>query len=275
MSGEPVPGGPGKGGTADGGSGGTAGGVENGSELSSLLRELAAAHETPAPVSGAEIRGRAVRRGCRRRATAAASGATGAAALALALTLAFTGAPDGRHGHGQHGHTAADRPAASTSATPSSPAAGRGVPVARVDLARRVLTVAGRTLPISSGAERTPTPTGRMTVIAKYEITVVPGTRTGSGTHGLKAPWVIELRAPGDRTGYILALTHDEKAPGARDRTGGWIGLRTRDAKWLYQRLAPGAAVEVEGSAPDAGRSADAGSAPASPAPGSPGPESP
>ncbi|WP_369247905.1 L,D-transpeptidase [Streptomyces sp. R41] len=205
-------------------------------ELTSELRELAAEGETLPALSGAEIRGRAVRRRRRRRTTVAVAGVGAAAGLALALVLNLGGGTDQR-----------PAPAASPTGTPSLPA----VPDATVDLSRRVISVAGRELPLSSGSEWTPTGTGRMTVTAKESVKLMPGGVAGlKDDYSLKVPWVIELGASDGTANYIAALTYDEKAPGNYDSTTGWIGLRPTDAKWLYERLTPGSVIDVEGTAP-------------------------
>ena len=59
-----------------------------------------------------------------------------------------------------------------------------------------------------------------------------------------------QTQTPDRPTVYIAALTYDEKAPGNYDTTPGWIGLRSADARWLYERLAKGAIVEFRGAAP-------------------------
>ncbi|WP_406171730.1 L,D-transpeptidase [Streptomyces sp. NBC_00996] len=205
-------------------------------ELTSELRELAAEGEMLPALSGAEIRGRALRRRRRRRTTLAVAGGFAAAGLALALVLNLGGGTDQR-----------PAPAASPTGTPSLPA----VPDATVDLSRRVISVAGRELPLSSGSEWTPTGTGRMTVTAKESVKVMPGSVAGiKGDYHLKVPWVIEFSASDGTANYIAGLTYDEKAPGDYDRTTGWIGLRQADAKWLYGQLSPGSVIDVEGTAP-------------------------
>ncbi|WP_329533248.1 L,D-transpeptidase [Streptomyces sp. NBC_01450] len=206
-------------------------------ELASGLRELAQDAETPPSLSGAEIRLRAVRRRRFRRTAVTVAGACAAASLALVVALNLTGGDR------------EDRPspAASPTAPPSTPAPTRtpAGPVATVDLARRVLTVAGRELPISSGSVRYPTATGRMTVVTKEEMKAEP---MFSGKYVEKVAWAIGLRAADGTTNVIGALTSDEKAPGNYDVTSGWIGLRREDAQWLYEQLAPGAAIEIEGA---------------------------
>ena len=209
------------------------------SELTAELRELAAAGETPPSLSGAEIRGRAVRRRRNRRTAGTVAGASAAAALALvvALNLGVGGGTDRN-----------PSPAGSPTGTPSIPATAD----ATVNLSRRLLTVEGRALPVSTGATKTPTPTGRMTVSTKVSSTMMPSDVIVDPAYDLKVSWFIELRASDGTTNYIAAISYDEKAPGAYDRTSGWIGLRTTDAKWLYGQLAVGSVVDIEGTAPAA-----------------------
>ncbi|UUU23590.1 L,D-transpeptidase [Streptomyces sp. DSM 40750] len=259
-------------------------------ELTSRLRELAETAESPPPGSGADVRATAGRRRRRRRTTAATAGGCAAAALAAFLTLSVASS---------HGTEHRRSPAAS--ATPAATAAA--APDAKVDLSRRILTVAGRELPISSGTSKTPTPTGLMTVTAKNSDKLVTGETLGLGdAYEMKLTWVLELSpvepsgtggedgsdvgdAPGTgdedgsdvgdergtggerattapsepasesptqraarRVVYIAALTYEEKAPGNYDTTPGWIGLRTADARWLYERLRRGALVEIQGA---------------------------
>lgn len=207
-------------------------------ELASNLRELAQGAETPPPVPGAEIRLRAVRRRRRRRTAVTVTGACAAAGLALVVTLNLVGG----------GHETRPSPAASPTAAPTPPPSTPAAPDATVDLARRVLTVAGRELPISSGTVRYPTPTGRMTVVTKEEAKAVSALE---GKYVTKMLYVIGLRAYDGKTNFIAALTAEEKAPGNYEATNGWIGLRRADAQWLYEELMPGAVVEIAGSAVD------------------------
>ncbi|MFE9765354.1 L,D-transpeptidase [Streptomyces sp. NPDC005808] len=208
------------------------------SELSAELRELAAAGETPPSLSGAEIRGRAVRRRRHRRTAGAVVGASAAAALALVVALNLGGGTADRH----------PSPAGSPTGTPSIPATAD----ATVNLSRRTVTVGGRELPVSSGTVETPTATGRMTVTAKVSTKMMPSDDVVAPGYDLKVSWFIELLSSDGRTNYIAALSYDEKAPGAYDRTSGWIGLRMSDAEWLYGQLAVGSVVDIEGTAPTA-----------------------
>ncbi|MEU5704806.1 L,D-transpeptidase [Streptomyces aurantiacus] len=237
----------GESGNAEGGSGAGSGsgvGFER-SALAVALRELTQDHETPPTVSGSEIRRRAVRRRRRRKAALATAGTAGVGALALVLAVAFTG--------GEHGERSrSTRPAAGYGEPTPSVTAGP-VPAtvaATVDLGRRQLVAEGRTVPISSGTEKSPTATGLMTVTAKYRSAAVPADVAGWSTYDMKASWVMRLRGPGDRTNYLLSLDWDQKAPGSYDITGGAIGLQREDAMWLYEMLRPGAVVEVVGATP-------------------------
>ncbi|MFJ6571871.1 L,D-transpeptidase [Streptomyces sp. NPDC091292] len=200
--------------------------------LTLALRDLAAGHRMPPVVPAAEIRRRAVRRRRMRRTGLAGSAAVGIAALTLALTADFGDeAP----------HTRPVRAAAPSDTEE---------PFATVDLERRAMTVDGRDLPVSTGDAKSPTPTGRMTVVAKYATQRLSATSATFGMYDMRLPWVVQLRTPSGGTNYIVALTFNEKAPGEYDATGGWIGLRTRDAKWLYTQVRPGDEVTVEGPEP-------------------------
>ncbi|MGW1667417.1 L,D-transpeptidase [Streptomyces sp. NPDC002324] len=236
-------------------------------ELTVRLRELAETAEVPPPGSGAEVRATAGRRRRRRRTSAAVAGGCAAAGLAAVLTLNAVS------------HGTQQRPSTAASDVPSASAA----PEAVVDLSRHVLTFAGRELPISAGKDSTPTPTGLMTVTGKYNRLVTTDDTVGyaGSDYDLKLEWVVTLSPAGDgdpltgeargtteatdgtspteRTGeptvlspqaggnWIAALAHDEKAPGTMDITSGWIGLRTLDARWLFERLPEGAVVRVRG----------------------------
>ncbi|MDX3841470.1 L,D-transpeptidase [Streptomyces europaeiscabiei] len=262
-------------------------------ELTVRLRELAETAEALPPGSGAEVRAIAGRRRRRRRTTAAVAGGCAAAGLAAVLTLNVAS-----HGTEQRPSTAA-----------SSEASASAAPDATVDLSRRVLTFAGRELPITAGTARNPTPTGLTTVTVKRSSVVLNGQTVGfDAEYGLKFVWVMELApaeasaagegdAPGtggtrgpaeateateateapEATGasdtgdgtdtdgsvsraptqspalrglWISAISHNEKAPGNTDVTTGWIGLRSPDAQWLYERLPEGAVVEIRNPGP-------------------------
>jgi hypothetical protein len=194
---------------------------------------LAAEGERPPTLTGAEIRGRAVRRRRRRRTALAAAGASSAGALALVLALSLDG--------GTH-HV--PPPAATPAVTPSLPVAA---PDATIDLGRRVISVVGRELTLTSDSLTGYVPTLRSTVTAKQASMRVTGKTVGHGdTYSFRASWTIELTAPDGRTDYVGAMAGNED--GVHDSPPGWIGLRQADAKWLYRQLTPGSVVEIKPS---------------------------
>ncbi|MEV0504206.1 L,D-transpeptidase, partial [Streptomyces spectabilis] len=87
-----------------------------------------------------------------------------------------------------------------------------------------------------------------MTVVAKHRVKRLTSESVGLGDeYDVKLPWVVELRGPDGRANFILAMTYAEGAPGVRDSTRGAIGLRSADARWVYEQLSPGAVVTVRG----------------------------
>ncbi|MGW3203906.1 L,D-transpeptidase [Streptomyces sp. NPDC001135] len=241
-------------------------GTGHAAELSEVLRTLADEHQCAPPVSGAEIRRLAVRRGRRRRTTVVLAGVAAAAAVAVTLTAGHGPGHDSGPGRRTTPATGPSlRPGPVPSATPTEAAAD-----AVVDLTRRVMTVDGRVLPVSPGVPGQPAPTGRFTVTGKYRAGApeagsgLGGSGSGSGSSGggaakPMAPWGIELLSADTRKAtFAIVPTHDSQAPGHHPATDGWIGLREADAKWLYARLDKGAVVLVTGRTPTVGASAPA-----------------
>ncbi|MGA4841618.1 L,D-transpeptidase [Streptomyces sp. G45] len=133
-------------------------------------------------------------------------------------------------------------------APPAAPSTRSAAPAAVVDLSARTLSLGGREVPVSSGKAGHPTRTGRMTVVAKYRTKRLDSASVGLGEqYDVTLPWVVELRADDGSVNYLVAMTYAEGAPGVRDATRGWIGLRRADAAWVYGRLRPGAVVSVQG----------------------------
>ncbi|MFJ8588443.1 L,D-transpeptidase [Streptomyces sp. NPDC093595] len=204
-------------------------------ELTTALRALVEGRQPSPLVPGAGIRRLAVRR--RRRRHALVTSGLVAACLAVAVPLGTGGGTASQVG---------ERPP-----SPSATAAPTPEAAATVDLSRRVLTAEGRRLPISSGDARHRTPVGAMTVAAKHTEMRVTGDEVGfSGPYDTVLPWVIELRAAGGATNRLAAMPYDERAPGRRDVTAGWIALRPSDAAWLYRNLSAGDVVTITGTAP-------------------------
>ncbi|MGW6530684.1 L,D-transpeptidase [Streptomyces venezuelae] len=204
-------------------------------DLTSALHDLAADRATPPPVSGAEIRRRAVLRGRRRRAVAAgATLATAAVAVTVVAGL-LTGPDDGPRPHRKPAPVATD---------------SAREPAATVDLSRHRMTLEGRELPVSAGTSAHPTPTGRMTVVATYPKKRMTGENVSLDDYDLTLPWVVELRTPDGGTNYVVALTYNEKAPGHMDVTKGWIGLREDDARTFHESVEPGDVITVRTGRP-------------------------
>ncbi|ULR52036.1 L,D-transpeptidase family protein [Streptomyces deccanensis] len=216
-------------------------------ELTVRLRELAESAESVPPGSGAEVRATAGRRRRRRRTTAAVAGGCAAAGLAAVLTLNAVS------------HGTEQLPATTASIPPSATA---DAPDATVDLSRRVLTVAGRELPISAGRVETPTPTGRMTVTAKADVRLVPGTTLGfDDEYDAKLTWVLELTPVGTDTPAATAATavpDATAAPGesagaeATDGAAGTdtdTGTDTNTGGGLFDQADPDAGTDTNGGA--------------------------
>ncbi|MER5401051.1 hypothetical protein [Streptomyces sp. NPDC002599] len=202
-------------------------------ELASALRELANEAERPPVLSGAEIRGRASGRRRRRRTALAAGGVCVAGALALVVVMGLDG-----------GAQRKSPPAASPTAVPSLPVAP---PDATVDLGRRVISVAGHELTLHGDNLTGDGPTVRTTVTAKKPTMRFSSKTVGiSGGYTFNASWVVKLTTPDGRTDYVGGLTYNEAV---RSPAFGWISLDMTDAKLLYDRLEPGAVVEIRPSA--------------------------
>ncbi|WP_143658596.1 L,D-transpeptidase [Streptomyces sp. IMTB 2501] len=203
----------------------------NTDELTATLRELATANETSPPVAASEIRRRGARRGRRRR-TALTLGA-GTAALALAafaLTLNTGDAPEHRQAPAA---TAPRLPSPSPSSPSPSPPGPAPTPViGTVNFEKQTLTIDGRVMPITSGFPTLVT-AHPLTVSAKLDLTRDPVGPLAKGACKAREPYVVELHDTDGTSIYAGSLA-------CAPRTGGWIGLGTKDAVWLYNRLTPG-----------------------------------
>jgi hypothetical protein len=211
-------------------------------ELASELRELAAEGERLPTLTGAEIRGRAVRRRRRRRTALGAGGASAAGVVALVVAVSLGGGTPHRNPLPVASPTTGPSTASDRSLPPTAPA-----PVATIDLGRRVVSVAGRELTLTSDSLTGYVPTLRSTVTVKKASMKVSSRIVGLGdAYSLNASWAVELSAPDGTKDYVGAMPGDAKV--VHDQPRGWIGLREADAKWLYERLALGSAVEIRPS---------------------------
>ncbi|WP_019070507.1 hypothetical protein [Streptomyces hokutonensis] len=227
--------------------------LSNGSndQLSLALRELAAEQEARPVLTGAQVRGRAVRRARRRTA-----GTLGAAAVALtlvgfALTLDLAGKENG--GRRLPGAAAPAVPSPSRSAPPS-PSAASAVPAAgTLELTKRALFLGGRVMPLTSDSSNSPAFVGPLTVYAKHDtkVVTVTGSTDGVGLY-TEVTLAVELR-DADNTPVYVGVTRSYKGKSlgkgtdGTDSTGGWIGLDGADAKWFYQDAKIGTVISVTG----------------------------
>ncbi|MEV1079573.1 L,D-transpeptidase [Streptomyces sp. NPDC050211] len=214
-------------------------------ELSTVLHEFAERHETPPVLSGADVRGRAVRRARRRRAGALAAGTSALALVAFALTLD----PAGEGNHRQV-------PAA-TPAVPSPPPATSGEPTpalptsGTVDLDRLTLTVGKRVMTMTSGVADSSGPVGPLTVYRKLDNTALPVINPTDGTrYNTDVSLAVELRDADNQPFYVGAiLAYETKGIGKYDTTSGWVSLDAADAKWFFTSVKTGSSFSVIGSA--------------------------
>jgi hypothetical protein len=211
-------------------------------ELSTALREFATEHETPAVLTGAEVRGRAVRRARRRRAGTLAAGAAALALVALALN------PDSSQ-EGTQSRLPAATPAVPSRPSPpaTSGAASPALPVAgTIDISRRTLTVGSRVMPITSGLADSRRFAGPLSVFKRYDMKALAvADPTAGARESAEISLAVELRDTNDEPVFVglpLAYGKDGTTYGTK---GGWIGLDQADAKWLYTSMKIGSLLSV------------------------------
>jgi hypothetical protein len=236
------------------GSAGPAGPAGPADELFVVLREFAAEQEARPVLTGAEVRGRAVRRARRRMAGTLGAGAVALALVAFALAPDLTGRDNGRQ---LPAATHAVPPPQSQSRTPSSPAASGDVstPVSRppatgtVDLTKRALTVGDRIMPLTLDTANIPAFVGPLTVYRRYDTKVLTVTdSTGGVGYYTEITVAVELRDADNAPVYVgIPRSYKGKSRGGRDTGGGWIGLDPADAKWFYENAKIGSVLSVTG----------------------------
>lgn len=219
-------------------------------ELSTALRELAARHETFPALTGAEVRGRAVRR-ARRRAAGTLVAATAALALvAFALTLDLKDSANPAGSGTRRQIPAATLPAPSASA-PSASAVPRAPVIGRVDLGKRVMTVGKRAMPLADGSPNTPKVVGPLTVYGRQtdvKILTVAYPTDGS-RYNAEISYAVELRDADNVPVYVgAALRFNKENVGKYGTSSAWIDLDASDAKWFYATVKTGTAVAVTGT---------------------------
>ncbi|SED93406.1 hypothetical protein SAMN05216489_04963 [Streptomyces sp. 3213] len=220
-------------------------------ELTVSLRELAAEQEARPVLTGAQVRGRAVRRARRRTAGTLGAAAVALALVGFALTLDLTGKEnDGRQLPGTAA-PAVPSPSPSRSALPS-PSAASAVPAAgTLELTKRALFLGGRVMPLTSDSSNSPAFVGPLTVYAKHDTKVVTVTDSTDGV-GLytEVTLAVELRDAANTPVYVgVTRSYKGKSLGEQgtNNTGGWIGLAGADAKWFYQNAKIGTVISVTG----------------------------
>ncbi|WP_210579611.1 L,D-transpeptidase [Streptomyces sp. GESEQ-4] len=225
--------------------------TQSSAELSTALHEFAEERETPPALSGAEVRGRAVRRVRRRRAGTLAAGTAALALVAFALTLDRAGEENHRQVPAATPAVPSPPPATSREATSVMPTVGK------VDLDRSTLAVGDRVMTITSSVAGSPKPVGPLTVYRKLDNTVLPVTNPTDGTrYNTDVSLAVELRDADDQPFYVGAiLAYETKGIGKYDTTSGWISLDAADAKWFFTSVKTGSSFSVTGSA-SAGRPA-------------------
>ncbi|MEV6540904.1 hypothetical protein [Streptomyces sp. NPDC051665] len=229
----------------------SAGEVSDTSELSTALRELAAHHETFPVLTGAEVRGRAVRRGRRRMAGALGAGAVAFAVVAFALTVGFTHSAGEGDERQLPAATHADPvPSPRVTSPEVSTPVSRAPVTGTVVLGKRVLIVEGRVMPMTSGLPDSSKLAGPLTVYKKHETKVVSVTDLPGGVaYTTEVSVAVELRDTDDEPVYVgIAFSSKEKSTGKQDTGAGWIGLGSADAKWFYEDAKIGSVLSVTGA---------------------------
>ena len=241
------------------------------SELSTALHELAAQHETFPALTGAEVRGRAVRR-ARRRIVGTLGAVTATLALvAFALTLDLT---DSANSANPAGAGDSRRLPAATPSVPSPPASSPPVPSASapsvsepsaaassvvprtpatgsVDLRKGVMIVGKRVMPLTDSSPNTLKVVGPLTVYDKQsdiKILTVTESKAGVG-YNAEISYAVELRDADNEPVYVgAALGYDKENIGKYETSSGWIDLDASDAKWFYASVKTGTVIEVTGT---------------------------
>ncbi|WP_225824370.1 L,D-transpeptidase [Streptomyces naphthomycinicus] len=211
---------------------------ERSGRLTAALREVAAEGRRSAPVPGAAVRRRAVTRRRTRRAALAGAGLVVAGTAVLAGTALL--APADRPA----------RPPAATASTtapapPPSPDDGTAVRDISVDLTALELHAGGRTFSVSAPGMNQPfrgDTVGRVTERMR-------SVRFSSSPTGVveRHDWVLAFVGRRGEQHFVYGAGGTADVPGRRPSTLGLIGLRTADARWLYEHTAVGAKIVITG----------------------------
>lgn len=216
-----------------------------GTGLPDRLREAASLRLADTP-SAAHVR----RRGDRRRSASRAIVVTAALALfgGTAATALQAGPLGFHHERGTVGPAATGTPSTQPSSSPEGKKPATPAFRVVVDTERHRLTAYSadkvlRTIPITAGADGTPTPEGRYTVQEKAPVfrATFPGFDAG---YEIELKWHVTL----DESNVSLTSSYwleDESVYGSENVTHGIVGLQATDAKWLYRNLDVGDTVVI------------------------------
>ncbi|MEU3523076.1 L,D-transpeptidase [Streptomyces sp. NPDC038707] len=212
---------------------------ESADRLTHALREVAGQGRRPAPGPGAAVRRRAVLRRRARRAGLVSAGLAVAGAAVLTATALLDG-----------GGRPAPPPAATASTTapapPPSPDADTAVDDIRIDLSALELRAGGRTFPISAPGMNRPF---RGDAVARVTERLRHARFSASPTGDIERhDWVIAFSGPEREPHFLYGTAAATDVPGRRPSTLSVIGLRTADARWLYEHTAVGVRVTITGS---------------------------
>ncbi|MEU6220118.1 L,D-transpeptidase [Streptomyces sp. NPDC047022] len=206
-----------------------------GTDLSARLHHLAAHGTAPAPATGAQVRGRAVRRRRNRRAALSTT-----VLAAAALTVVTTGVLDSPA-------KKATPPATYVSHSPRP--APSPVPVQRVtvDLDAYKLTIEGKTFRIGKPSPNCPIGETTVTVTAKYPTLRMPPEKVTQRVDVALRAVTFTDRSHHERL-LLFTLNPDAGLSAiGNDFDAGAISLSPEDGKRVYDAIEPGARVEIKG----------------------------
>ncbi|MFJ4581047.1 L,D-transpeptidase [Streptomyces echinatus] len=205
--------------------------------LSEALREVAVQGRRSAPAPGAFVRRQAARRRRTRRAALVSAGLVVAGTAVVAGTVLLD---------------PADRPARPPAATASTTAPapppspdGTTVDDIRIDLTRLELSAGGRTFSVSAPGMNQPFRGDAVARVTERLRRV----RFSSSPTGVveEHEWVLAFLGRRGDQHFVYGTDSTVDVPGRRPSTLGLIGLRTADARWLYEHTVVGAKVTITG----------------------------
>ncbi|WP_416519504.1 L,D-transpeptidase [Streptomyces achromogenes] len=211
---------------------------EGADRLTYALREVAEQGRRPAPGPGAAVRRRAVLRRRTRRAGLVSAGLVVAGAAVLTATTLLDGAKR-------------PAPPAATATTtapapPPSPDGDTAVDDIRIDLSTLELRAGGRTFPVSAPGMNQPF---RGDAVTRVTERLRHARFSVSPTGEIEShDWVLAFGRPEREPHYLYGAGTATDVPGRRPSTLSVIGLRTADARWLYEHTPVGTRITITGT---------------------------